>query len=80
MGIFLHGSPVAAKGSTDFKNRHREPTGRANARPMTGSAKQSIAQQEGKMECSARNDVKIEIRDLAAGFARGLACSFRPLR
>ena len=25
-----------------FSNRHCEPTGRANARPMTGSAKQSI--------------------------------------
>jgi hypothetical protein len=24
--------------------RHCEPTGRANARPMTGSAKQSISQ------------------------------------
>jgi hypothetical protein len=26
-------------------NRHCEPTGRANARPMTGSAKQSIVRQ-----------------------------------
>jgi hypothetical protein len=31
--------------------RHCEPTGRANARPMTGSAKQSIEQQERKMDC-----------------------------
>ena len=26
----------------EFPPRHCEPTGRANARPMTGSAKQSI--------------------------------------
>jgi hypothetical protein len=31
-------------------NRHCEPTGRANARPMTGSAKQSMAQQGSKKE------------------------------
>src|ERR1700738_3676435 len=28
-----------------------EPTGRANARPMTGSAKQSIARQSGRLDC-----------------------------
>src|SRR5258707_5173898 len=33
------------------KRRHCEPTGRANARPMTGSAKQSIKQQERKVDC-----------------------------
>jgi hypothetical protein len=39
-------------------HRHCEPTGRANARPMTGSAKQSIAPQKknGLLRC-ARNDV-----------------------
>src|SRR6476660_8181355 len=31
-------------------HRHCEPTGRANARPMTGSAKQSIAPRK-KMDC-----------------------------
>jgi hypothetical protein len=31
--------------------RHCEPTGRANARPMTGSAKQSILSLRGKMDC-----------------------------
>jgi hypothetical protein len=36
--------------------RHCEPTGRANARPMTGSAKQSIAQQkEGWIASSLRS-------------------------
>jgi hypothetical protein len=29
-----------------LQDRHCEPTGRANARPMTGSAKQSIARQK----------------------------------
>src|SRR5450432_99525 len=31
--------------------RHCEPTGRANARPMTGSAKQSILPREERMDC-----------------------------
>src|SRR5260370_36093511 len=42
--------------------RHCEPTGRANARPMTGSAKQSIAPQGSKLDCfvayAPRNDVE----------------------
>src|SRR5207253_143801 len=33
--------PAAAE--TEVEVRHCEPTGRANARPMTGSAKQSIS-------------------------------------
>jgi hypothetical protein len=33
--------------------RHCEPTGRANARPMTGSAKQSIAPQKGRWIASS---------------------------
>src|SRR2546423_6782366 len=33
--------------------RHCEPTGRANARPMTGSAKQSMPPQERRMDCFA---------------------------
>src|SRR5439155_9746978 len=41
------GSPVPpsepARGSETAVNRHCEPTGHANARPMTGSAKQSTA-------------------------------------
>jgi hypothetical protein len=32
-------------------DRHCEPTGRANARPMTGSAKQSIATPKRKLDC-----------------------------
>src|SRR5260370_42029425 len=31
--------------------RHCEPTGRANARPMTGSAKQSISPRKERMDC-----------------------------
>src|ERR1700692_1457962 len=73
--------------------RHCEPTGRANARPMTGSAKQSTAQQRRKSGLLRRsaplrkrfafvagNGGKTQLRDLAAWFARGLACSFRPLQ
>ena len=33
--------------------RHCEPPGRANARPMTGSAKQSIRSLRGAMDCFA---------------------------
>src|SRR5882757_9650005 len=32
-------------------SRHCEPTGRANARPMTGSAKQSMTLREERMDC-----------------------------
>jgi hypothetical protein len=35
------------------RDRHCEPTGRANARPMTGSAKQSILSLCGAMDCFA---------------------------
>jgi hypothetical protein len=34
-----------------FLPRHCEPTGRANARPMTGSAKQSIVRLVLKLDC-----------------------------
>ena len=50
--------------------RHCEPRGRANARPMTGSAKQSIERQKRKLDCfvanAPRNDGWIQLRDLAA--------------
>jgi hypothetical protein len=56
------------------RNRHCEPTGRANARPMT--AKQSMEQLQRKLDCfvarAPRNDGKVRLRDLAAMFARGL--------
>ena len=35
-------------------------------------------QRKNGLLCFARNDGKLQVRDLAAGFARGLACSFRP--
>src|SRR5258706_6744638 len=41
---------VIARTATDA-NRHCEPTGRANARPMTGSAKQSTARATVTMDC-----------------------------
>jgi hypothetical protein len=34
--------------NSDLHFRHCEPTGRANARPMTGTAKQSISPQKKK--------------------------------
>jgi hypothetical protein len=48
----------AARSRTCVFRRHCEPTGRANARPMTGSAKQSILTffvLDGLLRC-ARND------------------------
>jgi len=61
------GIPHALKGAEDLSTprahgaarsrtcvcRHCEPTGRANARPMTGSAKQSISPRKGRMDCFA---------------------------
>src|SRR5213083_1784033 len=40
-----------AKAWLKLASRHCEPTGRANARPMTGSAKQSILPRNGRMDC-----------------------------
>src|SRR6266581_9041270 len=40
-----------AKACSKLASRHCEPTGRANARPMTGSAKQSISPRKGGMDC-----------------------------
>ena len=37
-------------------NRHCEPTGRANARSMTGSAKQSIKRRKERMDCFVASD------------------------
>jgi hypothetical protein len=42
--------------------RHCEPTGRANARPMTGSAKQSTLSFRGKMDCFASLGRNSELR------------------
>jgi hypothetical protein len=55
-------------------NRHCEPPGRANARPMTGSAKQSIWQRtrsHGLLRL-ARNDAETCIHNPAAHCARVL--------
>jgi hypothetical protein len=65
--------------------RHCEPTGRANARPMTGSAKQSTSRRKERMDCFvafaplrkrfafvAGNDGETHLRILAARCARGL--------
>jgi hypothetical protein len=51
--------PIQISNST-ITFRHCEPTGRANARPMTGSAKQSIEPCKERMDCfvacALRND------------------------
>jgi hypothetical protein len=51
---------VTVMGTSGFRYRHCEPTGRANARPMTGSAKQSSQAAKKPLDCSAacapRND------------------------
>jgi hypothetical protein len=56
-------------------NRHCEPAGRAKARPMTGSAKQSISPRKERMDCFASLAMtllqfQIHVRDLAARCAR----------
>src|SRR6266478_678783 len=43
----------AARFKRMSSDRHCEPTGLANARPMTGSAKQSILSLRGEMDCFA---------------------------
>src|SRR5713101_7165586 len=45
---------IARRGRERVFSRHCEPTGRANARPMTGSAKQSILSLRGAMDCIVR--------------------------
>ncbi len=46
--------------------RHCEPTGRANARPMTGSAKQSILSLRGTMDCFAPLAMTVFVRGAVA--------------
>src|SRR6266566_7395783 len=65
--------------------RHCEPTGRANARPMAGSAKQSMLPRSkcGLLRRFApRNDANLHVcvRILAARYARGLQNHFASLR
>src|SRR6266705_1308825 len=50
---FMHSPGASRRGIERAFSRHCEPTGRANARPMTGSAKQSILSLRGKMDCFA---------------------------
>jgi hypothetical protein len=56
-GRFINGSGAwrgeVANVYLELERRHCEPTGRANARPMTGSAKQSILSLRGEMDCFA---------------------------
>src|SRR5258706_11099993 len=51
------------------RSRHCEPTGRANARPMTGSAKQSILPRKERMDCFVASLLAMT----------GLRCSVSPL-
>jgi hypothetical protein len=66
--------------------RHCEPTGRANARPMTGSAKQSI-RSKGKVDCfvacAPRNDGRVSCPGRGAAFftllrRAGTQCTMGP--
>src|SRR5258708_2043296 len=49
--IHAHLGRVAPRECEGVSHRHCEPTGRANARPMTGSAKQSISPRKGRIDC-----------------------------
>ncbi len=51
--LACYNSPEYVRNAT-FNDRHCEPTGRANARPMTGSAKQSIGVPGGGLYCFGR--------------------------
>jgi hypothetical protein len=66
------GSPAFADddswGEVIHTPRHCEPTGRANARPMTGSAKQSIAQQKERVDCFASLSPKRSSYPAHAGY------------
>src|SRR5258708_28382507 len=42
---------TAGRVHAGYPSRHCEPTGRANARPMTGSAKQSMPPQKESVDC-----------------------------
>jgi hypothetical protein len=59
--------------------RHCEPTGRANARPMTGSAKQSISMRNEKWIASSQVLLAMTpLRYAAAGFFAGTITFFTP--
>jgi hypothetical protein len=49
MNAWGYGSPPSRGRRSE--NPHCEPTGRANARPMTGSATQSMRQQKARVDC-----------------------------
>src|SRR5712672_793107 len=58
---------MARRGHEAVFSRHCEPTGRANARPMTGSAKQSILslRRDGLLRCAC-NDGRVSMDCFAA--------------
>jgi hypothetical protein len=60
-------------------DRHCEPTGRANARPMTGSAKQSISPRKERMDCfvaiAPRKDGGTTPRDVTESTRDGYRCA-----
>ncbi len=49
--LFVSPGRIASRECGFVPRRHCKPTGRANARPMTGSAKQSILSLCGEMDC-----------------------------
>src|SRR5260370_40528468 len=71
----MDGLPVCGAPATTFwhlmpcrwgrPQHHCEPTGRANARPMTGSAKQSILSSRGGMDCFAALAMTVDRHDVS---------------
>jgi len=71
---------MTSEGATSSCDRHCEPTGRRETSPddRPREAIQLFFLLSDGLLRFARNDVMIQLRNLAACFARGLACSFRP--
>jgi hypothetical protein len=65
-------------------DRHCEPTGRANAHPMTGSAKQSISPRQGTMDCFVASAPRNDVDGQESAFSRldppEVCISFRALK
>src|ERR1700722_18355582 len=56
--------PARLDSISELMNMHNcEPTGRANARPMTGSAKQSISSHEERMDCFVASLLAMTLSD-----------------
>jgi hypothetical protein len=65
---------IAPRDRETLFTRHCEPTGRANARPMTGSAKQSIVPLCRAMDCFASLAMTVCKKSHALPFANPAFC------